>query len=151
MEETLGKEETDKIREEQKGKFREVDKPLQVGVMTLERLYHSPSYSNKVSTSLFGTDVNPRRDQPLMNRGRYRVTGQKIGEMELMSLLSSNSKKFIESSREKTAQGDNQEFLNNLLALGLTISDSKGYNLGGSDLKSQLDKMKKKFRIKNNK
>ena len=42
LEETLGKEETDKIREEQKGKFREVDKPLQAGVMTLERLYHSP-------------------------------------------------------------------------------------------------------------
>ena len=37
------------------------------------------------------------------------------------------------------------------LSLGLTVSDSKGYNLGGSDLKNQLDKMKKKFRIKNNK
>ena len=26
-------------------------------------IYHA--YSNKVSTSLFGTDVNPRRDEPL--------------------------------------------------------------------------------------
>ena len=39
-------------------------------------IYHA--YRNKVSTSLFGTDVNPRLDEPLMNRGRYRVTGQKI-------------------------------------------------------------------------
>lgn len=41
--------------------------------------------------------------------------------------------------------------MNNLLGLGLTVTDSKGYNQGGSDIKSRLEKMKAKFRIKNNK
>ena len=34
--------------------------------------------------------------------------------MELSSLLSSGAGQFVQSSREKTAQADNQEFLNNL-------------------------------------
>lgn len=74
VEESLGKEEADKLREEKKGKFQEVDKPLQAGYMTLERLYHIPSYSNKVSSSMFYRDVNPKNGQPIMGRGKYRLT-----------------------------------------------------------------------------
>ena len=69
--------------------------------------------------------------------------------MELSVLLSRNAKQFIEGVRNSTAKEDNQLFLNNLLGLGLTVTDSKGYNQGGSNLKEQLEKMKTKFRIKN--
>jgi len=38
-------------------------------------------YSNKVTSSMFGVDVNEFKDDPIMGRGRYRQTGQKIGEI----------------------------------------------------------------------
>lgn len=41
-------------------------------------------------------------------------------------------------------------FLNNLLGLGLTVVDEKGYNQGGSNLKKNLEALKVKFRRKNN-
>lgn len=149
LKENLDEEDFKKIKTEMEGKFIKVDKPLMVGYMTLERLYHIPSYSNKVTSSLFGVDVSAKRDQPIMGRGKYRSTGQVIGEMELAVLLSRNAKQFIEGSRKSTVREDNQTFLNNLLGLGLTVTDSKGYNQGGSSLKEQLEKMKTKFRIKN--
>ena len=124
---------------------------LQCGWMTLEELYHIPSYSNKVTTSMYGVDINEKRDEPIMGRGRYRVTGQKIGEMELSVLLSRNAKQFISGSRKDTAREDNQTFLNNLLGLGLTVVDDEGFNQGGSSLKQDLKTMKTKFRLKNQK
>lgn len=151
LRENLSQEEFDKIVKDMSGKFIPVKKNLQCGYMTLEQLYHIPSYSNKVTTSLYGVDVNPRRDEPILGRGKYRLTGQKIGEMELSVLLSRNSRAFLQKARESTAREDNQNFLNNLLGLGLTVTDSKGYNQGGSDVKNRLEKMKAKFRIKNNK
>lgn len=78
LKENLEPEEYDKVVKDMTGKFIPVDKPLMCGWMCLEELYHIPSYSNKVTTSLYGVDVNPRRDEPIMGRGRYRVTGQKI-------------------------------------------------------------------------
>lgn len=150
LKENLEPEEYDKIVKDMTGKFIPVDKPLMCGYMCLEELYHIPSYSNKVTTSLYGVDVNPRRDEPIMGRGRYRVTGQKIGEMELAVLLSRNAKQFIENARKDTAKEDNQMFLNNLLGLGLTVVDEKGYNQGGSSLKKDLEALKIKFRRKNN-
>ena len=84
-----------------------------------------------------------------MGRGTYRPLGQSIGEMELAAMLSRNIKSYIKSSRAVSEKETNQEFLNNLLALGLTITDDKGYNQGGSYYKSNIDKMKAKFRIKN--
>ena len=71
--------------------------------------------------------------------------------MELSVLLSRNARPFLQKARESVAKEDNQIFLNNLLGLGLTVTDSKGYNQGGSDVKNRLEKMKAKFRIKNNK
>ena len=100
---------------------------------------------------MFGVDVNEFRDSPIMNRGAYRQTGQKIGEMELSAYLARNAKAFIESARGDTAREDNQTFLNNLLGLGLTVTDDKGYKQGGSSLKERLDGMKVKFRLKNQK
>lgn len=150
LKEILDPEEYEETVKKMEGKFIKVDKPLMAGYMVLERLYHIPSYSNKVTTSLYGVDINPRRDNPILGRGKYRTTGQKIGEMELAVLLSRNAEKFIAGSRKSTAREDNQMFLNNLLGLGLTVTDSKGYNQGGSSLKDQLEKMKTKFRLKNN-
>lgn len=150
LKENLSQEEYDKFVKDIEGKFIEVDKPLMVGYMCLEELYHIPSYSNKVTTSLFGVDINPRRDEPIMGRGRYRLTGQKIDEMSLSVLLSRNAKKFIESTRKDTAREDNQLFLNNLLGLGLTVVDDKGFNQGGSSFKREMNDLKVKFRRKNN-
>jgi hypothetical protein len=96
-----------------------------------------------------GDDVNEKKDSPILGRGKYRQTGQKIGEMELSAYLARSAKKFIDVARGDTMKEDNQLFLNNLLGLGLTVSDEKGYNQGGSSLKSKLNQMKVKFRLKN--
>lgn len=151
LKENLDPVEYKKVLDGMKGKYKKVDKQLQCGWMTLEELYHIPSYSNKVTTSLYGSGtnaVNYKKDQPILGRGLYRETGQKIGEMELWALLSRNAKSYIQSARGDTAKEDNQRFLNNLLGLGLTIKDDKGYNQGGSDLKAQLAGMKSRFRLK---
>lgn len=150
LKENLSEEEFKKIETKMSNNFIKVDRPLMAGYMTLERLYHIPSYSARVTSSVFGKDVNLRRDEPVHGFGRYRKLGQKIGEMELSVLLARNSKKFIEHVRGETAIEDNQVFLNNLLGLGLTVSDDRGYNQGGSNLKSDLNSLKAKFRKKNN-
>lgn len=92
--------------------------------------------------------VNPKRDEPIMGRGRYRVEGQKIGEMELNVLLARNAKSYISKAREPFDKETNQLFLNNLLGLGMTITDDKGYNQGGSSAKENVEKIKNKFRFK---
>lgn len=133
-----------------KGKMRKVEKPLQCGWMTLEELYHIPSYANRVTSSMFYQGIDPNRDEPSMGRGRYRETGQVIGEMELSVLLSRNVKSFIQESRGSTAREDNQTFLNNLLGLGLTVVDQdSGYRQGGSSVKEEIEARKNKFRLKN--
>lgn len=133
------------------GKFRPVEKKLQCGYINFLELYHIPSYSNKVSSSMFDVDINQKKMSPAMGRGKYHLEGQQIGEMELWALLARNAKSYITEFRKKTSERDNQVFLNNLLGLGLTITDSKGYNQGGSDMKNRLGKMKDKFRNKFNK
>lgn len=138
-----------------KGKMRKVAKPLQCGWMTLEELYHIPSYSNKVTSSLFyqaGGINNPKLDQPTLGRGQYRETGQVIGEMELSVLLSRNAKSYINAARGDRAKEDNQNFLNSLLGMGLTVVDQdSGYRLGGSSIKTDMEALKNKFRLKNQK
>ena len=81
--------------------------------------------------------------------GEARALASVIGEDELSALLSRNAREFITGTRKDTAKEDNQLFLNNLLALGLTISDEEGFNQGGSSLKNELKTMKTKFRLKN--
>lgn len=147
----LSEKEYEEAVKDMEGKYTEIDKPLSVGQMHLIELYHIPTYSNKVTSSLFGVDINEWKDSPIMGRGEYRTTGQKIGEMELTALLARNVKEFIEGARGDTAEIDNQQFLNHLLGLGLTVTDSKGYNQGGSSLKGRLGDMKVKFRLKNQK
>lgn len=90
LKQNLSEEEYNEIVKNMSGKFIPVKKNLQCGYMTLEQLYHIPSYSNKVTTSLYGVDVNPRRDEPIMGRGKYRLTGQKIGEIEVLFLKFKN-------------------------------------------------------------
>ena len=87
LKENLEPEEYEQIVKNMTGKFVEVDKPLMAGYMCLEELYHIPSYSNKVTTSLYGVDVNPRRDEPIMGRGRYRLTGQKIDKNQSLNFV----------------------------------------------------------------
>ena len=124
------------------GKFKKVEKPLMAGYVTIEQLYHIPSYSNKVTS-----DISPRNSkaEPIMGRGSYRDTGQKIGEMETYALLSRNVKKFIHTYREGSEKEQNQRFLDNLMALGLMVVDNKGYAQGGSALKTSIGNMKKKY------
>jgi hypothetical protein len=147
----LSAEEYEKVKKEMKGKYTEVKKPLSVGYVTLLQLYHIPIYSNKSTSSMFGDGIDAHKDSPIMRRGAYRPEGQIIGEMELAAYLSRGANEFIQNSRSDTAREDNQIFLNNLLGLGLTVVDEKGYKQGGSSLKERLDGMKVKFRIKNQK
>ena len=147
----LSEEEFEKIKKSMKGKYTEVKKPLSAGYMTLLQLYHIPVYSNKSTSSMFGDDINEHKDSPIMGRGGYREKGQVIEEMSLSAYLSRGAKKFIEQSREEISRQENQNFLNNLLGLGLTVVDEKGYKQGGSSLKERLGDMKVKFRIKNQK
>jgi hypothetical protein len=150
LKENLSPEEYKAVLKGMEGKFKPVDKKLQCGYINLLELYHIPSYSNKVSSSMFDVDISPKKMSPAMRRGAYHLQGQQIGEMELWALLSRNAKSFITESRKSTASKENQIFLNNLLGLGLTITDNKGYNQGGSDMKNRIDKMKHKFRNKFN-
>ena len=151
LQKELSPEEFESVRASMTGKMRPVERKLQCGWMSMEELYHIPSYSNKVTTSMAGVggDISYKRDEPILGKGRYRVEGQKIGEDELSALLARNARDFIESTRSDTSKEDNQLFLNNLLALGLTISDDEGFNQGGSSLKNDLKTMKTKFRLKN--
>ena len=142
LKENLPKEEYDKVVESMKGKFKKVEKPLMAGYVTIEHLYHIPSYSNKVSSDLV---PNIKNAEPISGRGRYRVDGQKIGEIELAALLSRNAKKFIRTYREHSEKELNQRFLDNLLGLGLMVVDDKGYAMGGSALKTSMNAMKRKY------
>lgn len=138
----LPEDEYNKIVKDISGKTEKVEKPLMAGYVTIEQLYHIPSYSNKVTSDLI---TNIKRQEPIAGRGRYRDEGQKIGEMELSALLSRNVKKFIHSYREGSEKETNQKFLNNLMALGLMVVDDKGYAQGGSALKTSIENMKKKY------
>ena len=148
----LSEDEYKKAVEKMKGKYTEVDKPLMCGYITMMELFKIPYYDEKVTSSLFGTGpgmVNEYKDSPILGHGKYRETGQMIGEMELSAYLARNVRQFIDYSRGDTARQDSLEFVNNLLGLGLTIQDDSGYNLGGSGgLKDRLNKMKVKFRLK---
>lgn len=70
----LSPEEYEKAVKKMSGKFIEVEKPLMWGYMTMERLYHQPQYSNKVTSDMRDT----RGHDPIAGRGRYRKEGQKI-------------------------------------------------------------------------
>ena len=146
IKETMSEEEYNKFLEDNRGKFEEVNKPLMAGSITMEQLYHMPMYSNKVTS-----DMQPQNPniEPISGRGNYRKTGQIIGEYELWALLSRGNKKFIQSARKDSEVLQNQEFLDNLLGLGIMITDSKGYAQGGSNLKTQLNRMKTKYRFRN--
>ncbi len=153
LKENLSEDDYNKAVDSMKGKYVEVDKPLMCGYMTLLELYHIPYYSSKATSSLFGVGnglVNPLKEDPIMGHGKYRSTGQKIGEMELSALLARNVRGFISDARGDE-RASNSEFLCNLMGLGMTVKNEAGYNLGGSGgLRDKLGQMKVKFRLKNN-
>ena len=148
LKENLPEDEYKEVVKGMEGKYVPVNKPLTVGYMTMLELYHIPVYSCKVTSSMFDFDINEWKDSPIMGSGAYRTEGQKIDEMALNAILARGGANFIEEVRKDTYKEDNQMFLNNLLGLGLTITDRKGYNQGGSDLKNRLGEMKIKFRRK---
>lgn len=147
LKDTLSPEEYDKVIQENRGKFTEVQRPMMAGEVTMIELYHMPQYSNKVTTDM--VDVH-KNSVPIAGYGNYRANGgQKVSEMDLWALLSRNARGFIESSRESVIREQNQRFLNNLLGLGMYISDEKGFPQGGSQLKDTLSRMKDKYKLKN--
>lgn len=148
LKENLDPEEYQEVVKKMEGKFKKVEKPLMAGYVTIEQLYHIPSYSNKVTSDLV---INGKKTEPISGRGRYRSEGQKIGELELSALLSRNAKKFIRTYREDSEKEQNQRFLDNLMALGLMVVDDKGYAQGGSALKTSIENMKKKYGLKSGK
>jgi hypothetical protein len=146
LKDTLGQEEFDNLVESERGKFREVRKPLMAGYVTMIQLYHMPMYSNKCNTD----NIDSNRHGIVAPRGAFRENGgQKLSEMDLQALLSRNARGFVKMSRADFEKQQNQEFLNHLLGLGLMITDSSGYPIGGSNLKSSLAKMKKKYKFRN--
>lgn len=153
LKETLSEEEYQKAVSKMTGKFVEVDKPLMCGYITFLELFKIPYYDEKATSSMFmpDGDINPFKDSPIMSHGKYRTTGQKIGEMELTAYLARGAKQFIEYSRGDTSTQDSIEFMNNLLGLGVTIKNEEGYNMGASSLRNSLGEMKVKFRLKNKK
>lgn len=81
LKESLSEREYDEVVKGLEGKYTVIDKPLSCGPMNLIELYHIPTYSNKVTSSMFGIDVNEYKDSPIMGRGKYRMTGQKIDKL----------------------------------------------------------------------
>lgn len=81
LKESLSEKEYDEVVKGLEGKYTAIDKPLSCGPMNLIELYHIPTYSNKVTSSMFGIDVNEYKDSPIMGRGKYRMTGQKIDKL----------------------------------------------------------------------
>lgn len=71
----LSPEEYQETVSKMEGKFKKVEKPLMAGYVTIEQLYHIPSYSNKVTSDLV---TNNKKTEPILGRGRYRDEGQKI-------------------------------------------------------------------------
>lgn len=146
LKENLSEEEFEETVREMEGKMVEVEKPLMAGNVNLIRLYHQPQYSNKCAT-----DMSDRQfmEDTISGLGKYRKGGgQMIGEMELSALLARNVKPFINSSRSDESRVLAQTFLDNLLGLGLTIQDGKGYAMGGSNLKKSINNLKNKYRLK---
>lgn len=75
LKENLDPEEYQEVVKKMEGKFKKVEKPLMAGYVTIEQLYHIPSYSNKVTSDLV---INSKKTEPISGRGRYRSEGQKI-------------------------------------------------------------------------
>lgn len=93
------------------------------GDIYMMKLYHQSNYTAKVTSTVIETD------EPIMGRGNYRDAdgggGQKIGEMELWTLMSSKLEKFVQS--QAVDMVDSQyAFLNEMLLAGYTISDPDG-------------------------
>jgi DNA-directed RNA polymerase beta subunit len=149
LESLLTPEELEKAKLDMTGRFVDIEKPLSYGYVYLERLYHQPQYSSKVVSDL--EDVSSRGKQPIAGRGLYRQHGgQKISEMDVWALLSRNAKPFIGKARSSQDREIQQRFLDNILGLGLMVTDKKGYGQGGSNLKSSLQALREKLKIKNN-
>jgi len=80
------------------------------------KLFHSADYVGKVTSS---TAIN----EPLMGKGSSRSEGQKIGEMELWSLLSYGTARKFLMDQSETKLTSQYEFLNHLMLAGYTIVD----------------------------
>lgn len=95
-----------------------LEAPIITGETYILKLYHSADYVGKVTPSVIDAA------EPLMNRGNYREqAGQKIGEMELWSLLSYGSEKFV-SDQTPNMLLSQYEFINEMLLAGYALVDN---------------------------
>lgn len=105
-----------------KGKTHELgftEEPVIFGQSYMYKLYHAADYSGKVTSSI------KTSNEPVMGRGLYRNTGQKIGEMEYWGLLSSGTTSFLTRDKQMIEEGENT-FLQELLLSGFVLTDSLG-------------------------
>lgn len=101
----LSPEEYQETVSKMEGRFKKVEKPLMAGYVTIEQLYHIPSYSNKVTSDLV---TNGKKTEPISGRGRYRSEGQKILTSLLKNSLIAENWITITSSKGKF----NVEYIN---------------------------------------
>jgi len=83
------------------------------------KLWKQANYDGKVTSEVLDTE------EPVMGRGKYRFTGQKIGEMELWVLISQGIEKFVQDQSD-TMKSSQYQFLNELLLSGYFIQDAHG-------------------------
>lgn len=96
-----------------------IEGEVETGSEYMMKLYHAADYSGKVTSSVKDSD------QPLMGKGLYRESGQKIGEMEIWSLLSHGAEgilKYGESDRLRSQYS----FLTELMLAGYVLLDPEG-------------------------
>jgi DNA-directed RNA polymerase beta subunit len=83
------------------------------------KLWKQASYDGKVTNEVLDSV------EPVMGRGVYRWTGQKIGEMELWILIGQGIEKFMQEQSD-TMKTSQYQFLNELLLSGYFIQDAQG-------------------------
>lgn len=95
------------------------EQPVVTGNEYIMKLWKQASYDGKVTNEVMDTE------EPVMGRGKYRFTGQSIGEMESWILLETGSEEFL-TKQSETMKTSQYQFLNELLLSGYYIQDPYG-------------------------
>lgn len=95
------------------------DQPCVTGSEYYLKLWKRADYDGKVTSEVLDSE------EPVMGRGKYRYTGQKIGEMEQWILMETGIEKFVQDQSD-TMKTSQYLFLNELLLSGYYIQDPAG-------------------------
>jgi hypothetical protein len=117
-----------------------IEQPVVTGWTYIMRLHHSADYVGKVTPEI------ARGDEPIMNRGIYRSSGQVISEMELWALMSHGTTELVSQDFDKRLDPQLQ-FLNDLLLAGIAMVDSEGMPLM-SEYRKKIQKLRDSAKIK---